>query len=128
MKIDVRDKMNINALVYKHPETNLEKNAELCSNEVVAAVVYQNGKFIDFTYIHGSTKLNKKNFKGLKTSLFKKDVNAEIYFVRPDINVTFHSDNDYDVEGKAAHFVGDLNASLSISNIQKYMEFVNVCK
>ena len=44
--------------------------------------------------------------------------------MRPDINVEFHSDNDYDVEGKTAHFVGDLKASLSVNNMQKYLDFV----
>jgi len=124
MRIDVTTKMNTSDLVYKHPETKLEKNMELYSNDEIAAVVYQNGKFVNYAIFRGTKKLSKKNFKGLKASLFKKDINAEIYFVRPDINVIFHSDNDYDVEGKAAHFVGDLKAALSVNNMQKYVEFI----
>ena len=49
MRIDVTSKMNISDLVYKHPETKLEKNMELYSKENLVAVVYQNGKFVNFT-------------------------------------------------------------------------------
>lgn len=128
MRIEVTEKVlgiASGILAYKHPETKLEKGMEFYSRDVdTIAVIYQNGKFAGAKEFRYSIKLDKKNFKGLKTSLFKKDIDAELYFIRPSTFIRFDSDDYYDAAGKKVHFVGELETNLEVSDVQKYMHFV----
>lgn len=125
MRIDVEQLMKADTLVYKHTQTNLEKNAELYSKYGVFALATQNGKFVGSTMVFGTRKLNKKSFSGLKTSLFKKDVNVQLYFVRPTFiinNCTL--DESFTVGNKKAHFKGTVNAKVELANAEKFVNFV----
>ena len=125
MRIDIDQLMNADTLVYKHTQTNLEKNAELYSKYGVFALATQNGKFVGSTMVLGTKKLNKKSFSGLKTSLFKKDVNVQLYFVRPTFLINICAVNgSYAAGDKTAQFKGVINAKVELSNPEKFVNFV----
>ena len=125
MRIDVDQLMKADTLVYKHTQTNLEKNMELYCKYGVFALATQNGKFVGSAMLLGTTKLNKKSFKGLKTSLFKKDVNVQLYFVRPTFiinNCTL--DESFTVVNKKVRFKGTVNAKIELAHAEKFVNFV----
>lgn len=123
-RIDIDQLMRVDTLVYKHSQTNLEKNVELYCKYGVFAIAEQNGKFVSCAMIMGTQKLNKKTFKGLKTSLFKKDVNVQLYFVRPTFIIDSTLDDNYQAAGKNVHFKGKLNAKVELADPAKFLNFV----
>lgn len=123
-RIDVEQLMKVDTLVYKHTQTNLEKNVEIYSKYGVFALAVQNGKFVSHAMILGTTKLNKKTFKGLKTSLFKKDVNVQLYFVRPTFIIDCALDDTYKAAEKNVRFKGKIKAKLELADPQKFVNFV----
>lgn len=116
--------MKADTLVYKLPETKLEKNMELYDKYGVFAIAVQNGKYVGHTMLLGTRKLNKKSFSGLKTSLFKKEVNVQLYFVRPTFIIECNLNSTFDAAGKPAHFKGKVNAKLELSDPAKFANFV----
>ena len=128
MRIEINENvlgLKTGILAYKHPETKLEKGMEFYSRDIdTIAVVYQNGKFAGAHEFRYSAKLDKKNFKGLKTSLFKKEIDAELYFIRPSTYIRVDIDDYFDAAGKKVHFIGEVEAQLAISDAQKYVDFI----
>ena len=123
-RIDIDSLTKADTLVYKYSQTNLEKNMEIYSKYGYFVIAEQNGKYAGHTMALGTTKLNKKAFKGLKTSLFKKDVNVQLYFVRPTFMINCALDYDVVAAAKNAHFRGAVDAKLELSDPEKLLRFV----
>ena len=123
-RIDVDKLMKADTLVYKHTQTNLEKNVELYCKYGVFAIAVQDGKYAGCTMVAGTKALNKKNFEGLKTSLFKKEVNVQLYFVCPTFIIDCALDDTYAVAGKNVRFKGKINAKLELADPVRFVNFV----
>ena len=122
-RIDLDQFMKADTLVYKYAQTNLEKNMELYSKYGYFVIAVQNGKYAGHAMVLGTRKLNKKSFSGLKTSLFKKDVNVQLYFVRATFAANCAVDDRYDIGSKKAHFKGQVNVKLELADAAKFAKF-----
>ena len=123
-RIDIDSLTKADTLVYKYTQTNLEKNMEIYSKYGYFVIAVQNGKYAGHAMALGTTKLGKKAFKGLKTSLFKKDVNVQLYFVRPTFMTNSAFIDEYQIGTKKARFKGQVNAKVELSDAEKFARFV----
>lgn len=72
--------------VARHLKSVFQKDTPIITAPEYLSIFVQEGKVVGTATnaMNGKAKLNKSTLKKLKTSLFKKDVNVEVYYGRTD--------------------------------------------